>query len=246
MNGNHSPSSERGKRKKEKGERRERKEEEAMFDDNSALVDSIPGLDDDEREYLYSAINLHGHPCGGMPMGFAAGLAAMKALGLERERNMGTVATVYAGNGHAAGCFVDGVQFSTGCTFGKGLLKKEPKGKWEFELLDKRTGRAVKVRIRKEVMDKAFSAPFITEYRSKGVNPTDIPAEVSHPGFKRPFNLAVEELVEIEGPYEKAVHAPRPCFNRVTCSACGSTVAENYARLEDGKPVCVDCTSYTS
>jgi formylmethanofuran dehydrogenase subunit E len=33
-------------------------------------------------------------------------------------------------------------------------------------------------------------------------------------------------------------------FNLLTCSACGKPVAENKARLLDGKPVCLPCSDY--
>ncbi len=215
-----------------------------MFEENREIVNSIENLDEAEREILYSAVNIHGHACGGMPMGFVAGMAALKALGIERERNMDTMAVVEAGNGHAAGCFVDGVQFVTGCTFGKGVMKKEPKGKWSFRLIDKKTGKAVKVTLRPEILAKAFAAPFITEYRSKGVNPTDIPAELGRAGFVRPFGLAPEEVVTVEGPFDVELPKPTPCFETVLCAVCGNTVAENYARVEKGRAVCSDCCSY--
>ena len=215
-----------------------------MFEENREIVNSIENLDEAEREILYSAVNIHGHACGGMPMGFVAGMAALKALGIERERNMDTMAVVEAGNGHAAGCFVDGVQFVTGCTFGKGVMKKEPKGKWSFRLIDKKTGKAVKVTLRPEILAKAFAAPFITEYRSNGVNPTDIPAELGRAGFVRPFGLAPEEVVTVEGPFDVELPKPTPCFETVLCAVCGNTVAENYARVEKGRAVCSDCCSY--
>ncbi len=215
-----------------------------MFDKHRAIVNSIEGLNESEREFLYSALNIHGHVCGGMPMGYVAGLAALKALGAERERNMDKMVIINTGNGHAAGCFADGVQFATGCTFGKGIMKKEPKGKWTFLLIDKKEGKAVKVILKNEVLRKAFSAPFITEYRSKGVNPTDIPSEIAEPGFKRPFSLKLEDVVEIEGPFDFKLEKKKPCFNLVECSVCGHVMAENYAKMEDGKPVCVDCINY--
>jgi len=217
-----------------------------MLEQNRSIARQVEGLDDEQRELLTSALNMHGHACGGMPMGYVAGLAALEALGITRERNMETMAVVYAGHGHAAGCFVDGVQFATGCTFGKGIMRREPRGKWMFMLIHKPSGRAVRVRIRNEVLDRAFDAPFITDYRRKGVKPTEIPEDVARPGFLRPFSLSTEELVEIEGPFAVDVPRPRPCFRRVTCSVCGATVAENYTRLEDGEPVCTDCTHYTS
>lgn len=217
-----------------------------MFEETREIVNSLENLDEAEREILYSAVNIHGHACGGMPMGFVAGVAALKALGIERERNMDAIAIVEVGNGHAAGCFVDGVQFATGCTFGKGVLKKEPKGKWSFRLIDRRAARAVKVTVRPEVLAKAFAAPFITEYRSKGVNPTDIPAELGRAGFTRPFGLPAEDVVTIEGPFDVELPRRTPCFTTVLCARCGDTVAENYARLEGGQVVCPDCCHYAT
>ena len=217
-----------------------------MFEENREIVNSLENLDATAREILYSAVNIHGHACGGMPMGFVAGAAALKALGIQRERNMDAIAIVEVGNGHAAGCFVDGVQFATGCTFGKGVLKKEPKGKWSFRLIDTRTARAVKVTLRPEVLAKAFAAPFITEYRSKGVNPTDIPAELGRAGFTRPFGLPTEDVVKIEGPFDVEIPKQKLCFETVLCFVCGDTVAENYARLEGGQAVCPDCCHYTT
>ena len=216
-----------------------------MFEENREIVNSIENLDQAERELLYSAVNIHGHACGGMPMGFVAGTAALKALGIERERNMDTMAVVEAGNGHAAGCFVDGVQFATGCTFGKGVMKKEPKGKWSFRLIDKKRARAVKVTIRPEILAKAFAAPFITDYRLKGINPTDIPKEIGTPGFTGLFGLPPEKVVTVEGPFDVELPKPTPCFETVNCTVCGDTVAENYVRLEKGRPTCPDCCSYT-
>lgn len=113
-------------------------------------------------------------------------------------------------------------------------------------LTHKPTGRAVKVRIRNKVMDKAFAAPFITEYRIKGVDPTDIPAAIADPGVKRPFGMDPEAMFIIEGPFDVVLPKVKPCFERVTCTGCGATVAENYARYAEGKPFCVDCTPYGS
>ena len=67
---------------------------------------------------LESSFIVHGHVCGGMPLGFRAAHRALEALGAERELNMGTLAFVETGSGHAAGCFADGVQMGSGCTFG--------------------------------------------------------------------------------------------------------------------------------
>ncbi len=215
-----------------------------MFERHRNIVNSIEGLKEEEREFLYSALNIHGHICGGMPMGYVAGLAGLKALGIKRERNMDTMAIINVGNGHAAGCFADGVQFATGCTSGKGILKKEPKGKWSFLLIDKKKGKAVKVTLKGEILKKAFSAPFIQDYRIKGINPTDIPENIAEPGFKRPFSLQFDQLVKVEGPFDFHIEKKKPCFKIVECSMCGEMVAENYVKLEEEKVVCIDCCGY--
>jgi formylmethanofuran dehydrogenase subunit E len=33
-------------------------------------------------------------------------------------------------------------------------------------------------------------------------------------------------------------------FNLVVCAKCGEAVAENKARLLDGKPICLPCSRY--
>jgi len=86
---------------------------------------------------LEASFIIHGHVCGGMPLGFRAGLMALRALAVERESNMAKLVFVETGTGHAAGCFADGVQMSTGCTFGKGLIQRTGYGKWALNLVEK-------------------------------------------------------------------------------------------------------------
>ncbi len=214
-----------------------------MFTQRKKFIQSIPGLSDEEKELLYSALNMHGHFCGGMPLGFKAGLVALESLGVKREPNMDKMVILFSGERHAAGCFADGVQFSTGCTFGKGLMKKEPKGKFSFLLIDKINEKAVQVTIKPEVMQKAFQSPFI-EMRKKGIKPTDIPEDVAKSMFQRPFTLKPTELFNIRGPFNFPISKGKSCFNIVVCEKCGDVVAENYIKVEDGKKVCIDCWSY--
>ena len=97
---------------------------------------------------LEASFIVHGHVCGGMPLGFRAGLKALQALGVERESNMAKLVFVETGAGHAAGCFADGVQMATGCTFGKGLIQRTEYGKFAFSLVEKATRRAVRVSVK--------------------------------------------------------------------------------------------------
>lgn len=56
-----------------------------------------------------------------MPLGFRVARKALEVLGRGRELNMAKLAFVETGTGHAAGCFADGVQLSSGCTFARDL-----------------------------------------------------------------------------------------------------------------------------
>ena len=214
-----------------------------MFAQRKEMIEKVKGLTEEEKELLYSALNMHGHVCGGMPMGFVAGKAALKALGVSREPNMDKMVIVYSGERHAAGCFADGVQFATGCTFGKGLMKKEAKGKFSFMLVDKANEKAVQVTIKPEVMLKAFQSPFV-KMRKEGIKPTDIDQNLANTMFNNPFNADPENLFNIKGPFDFKVPKGKACFNLIVCEKCGDAVAENYMKLEDGKKVCIDCWNF--
>jgi formylmethanofuran dehydrogenase subunit E len=190
-----------------------------------------------------SAFLIHGHVCGGMPLGFRAGLAALRALGTERELNMAKLAFVETGTGHAAGCFADGVQMATGCTFGKGLIERTQYGKWAMILVDRASGRAVRVSVRPEVIQASFQSPFV-QLRKQGVAPTDIPLETSRPLVEKLLGRSDEELfvvTDVDYPLPPKVAAS---FNLVVCATCGEAVAENKARLVDGAPTCLPCSGY--
>ena len=193
---------------------------------------------------LEASFIIHGHVCGGMPLGFLAGLKALQTLGSEREANMAKIAYVETGTGHAAGCFADGVQMSTGCTFGKGLIQRTEYGKWAFTLVEKATKRAVRVSVKPEVMKKSFESPFV-KMRHQGTAPTDVPLDISRPLVEGLLGRKAEELFSVSKIFEYALPAAAaPCFNLVTCSGCGEAVAENKARLKDGKFFCQPCSGY--
>jgi formylmethanofuran dehydrogenase subunit E len=193
---------------------------------------------------LESSFVIHGHICGGMPLGFRAGLAALRALGVERESNMAKLAFVETGTGHAAGCFADGVQMATGCTFGKGLIQRTEYGKWAFSLVEKATKKAVRVSVKPGVMKQSFESPFV-KMRHQGTPPTDVPLDISRPLVEGLLAKKDEELFTVSEVFDYPLPtAPAPSFNLVTCEGCGEVVAENKAQLKDGKIFCQPCSGY--
>ena len=195
-------------------------------------------------ETLEASFLIHGHICGGMPLGFRAGVVALKALGIEREANMAHLVFVETGTDHAAGCFADGVQMATGCTFGKGLIERTEYGKWAMTLVDPATRKAVRVSVKPEVMKAALQSPFV-KMRHQGVPPTEVPLDVSRPLVQGMMGRSDEDLFTVSDVFEHAL-APKAaaCFDTVNCSRCGELVAENKVRLKEGKPMCLPCSGY--
>src|SRR4030042_3171075 len=139
------------------------------------------------KDFLDVALEFHGHKCPAMPMGLRAGLAAMKALGVERAKDKELVVESETGEGHAAGCFLDGVMVATGATYGKGNIKKLFYNKMAFTLIDTRTNRAVRVSLKPEFFEKALNSPFVQK-RKEGVLPQDVPPEITNPQVERILN----------------------------------------------------------
>jgi formylmethanofuran dehydrogenase subunit E len=193
---------------------------------------------------LEASFIIHGHVCGGMPLGFRAGLLALRTLAVERESNMAKLVFVETGTGHAAGCFADGAQMSTGCTFGKGLIERTGYGKWALNLVERASRKAVRVAVKPEVMKRSFESPFV-KMRHQGVAPTDIPLDISRSLVEGILARKDEELFSASEIFEYPLPtAPVPSFNLLTCEGCGEAVAENKARLKDGKMVCQPCSGY--
>ncbi len=62
---------------------------------------------------------------------------------------------------HCATCFADGIQVATGCTFGKGNIKKLHYGKWGVTLIDKKRGKAVRVAPLAAAMERNSQSEFM-------------------------------------------------------------------------------------
>ena len=203
-------------------------------------------LGDDDKHFMIVALYFHGHVCPAMPAAFRAGRVALRKLGIERERD--SVSKVYVETGHhqAAGCFADGVQVATGCTFGKDNIFKTNYGKWAFTLVDEKN-RAVRVTVKPEVMEGNFSSAFIEE-RKKGILPSKVNPEFALKVFEATLARKEEDFFKVSEIFnypteEKKVES---CFYAVRCQACGELVAENYIRYKRGKLLCIPCSGYDS
>jgi len=195
------------------------------------------------KEYLDVAWEFHGHRCPAMPMGLKAGLAAMKALGVERSKDKELFVEAETGKGHAAGCFLDGIMTATGCTYGKANIQKLYYNKMAFTLVDAKTGRSVRVSLKPEFFEKALNSPFVQE-RKKGVPPQDIPAAITDPLVERILGLPEAEFLNISEVFQKDVKKGSANFNINRCAKCGEAVfTDKLTIATDGRMLCTPCAA---
>lgn len=195
----------------------------------------------DPKTYFEAGLTLHGHKCPAMPMGLRVGAAAMNKLGVERAKDGQLIALVEIGENHCATCFADGVQMITGCTFGKGNIQKLHYGKWGLTLLDRKSGRAVRVTPKAEAMAANKQTDFFQQYRMKGVPASQVPAEVVDPVVARVMNAPEEQLLQVGDVFERQWEGVPHSFDSFVCEICGEMTVEPYGRILGDKRVCIPC-----
>lgn len=108
---------------------------------------STRSLSADINALVNGAIQFHGHLGPYMILGLKAGLAAVEGLGKDPFKMRAIVNT---GLSPPSSCFIDGVQFASGCTLGKGNLEvREGNG---ISALFIKEGKELKITVKREVL----------------------------------------------------------------------------------------------
>lgn len=197
----------------------------------------------ENRELLETGIAFHGHKCPALPLGLRVGLAARKALGVERASAKELHCLAETGSAHATMCFVDGIQTATGCTFGKSNIEKLGYGKNAITLIDVRTKRAVRVRLNPEFQKKGLASEFV-RLRKQGVAPRDVPAEIIDPVIDRIWSLPDDDILLVGDVYTTDWQPTKSTFDWEACAKCGEVTFAHGLRVADGKHVCIPCSGY--
>lgn len=193
------------------------------------------------KEFLEMGQQFHGHKCPAMPMGLRVGAAAMNKLGIGRTGDGAWMALVETGEAHCATCFADGIQVITGCTLGKGNIKTLGYGKWGLTLINKKEGKAIRVTPKAETMANNKKSKFFTDYRMKGVPPTQVPDAVSDPLVEAIMNKDEDEILTISEIFDYEWKEPKHSFDSFVCDECGEMTVEPYGRIKGEKHVCIPC-----
>jgi len=197
----------------------------------------------DDKQVLLDALKFHGHKCYASVAGVRVGLAALRTLGVKRAGGTQLYAIVETGEDHGGICFGDGVQYATGCTWGKGNIRKQPYGKLAATLIDKATNRAVRVSYKPTLQKQIAESAFMRK-RGMGIQPDDIPEaeqmELVNLVWDAPEAdvLTIGPVFEYEGEWFPEVMGFTPC------AACGELTAHAYLRVLGAKHVCIPCSGY--
>lgn len=191
-------------------------------------------------QFVHCGTLMHGHACPPLVIGIRAGFVAMRQLEVGRALDRELFAFVELGSDHYAQGFADGVQFVTGCTFGKDLIIRLPHGKASVRLVDQVKGRAIRVSMRPEAIEHVeqsewFRTCSATGRFGAGSDRTADPliAEIL---------AAPEERLFTVGPvFPLRIEHPTPSFESARCEACGESVLVAYIREADGRRLCVAC-----
>lgn len=184
----------------------------------------------------------HGHRCPFMPIGYVMGLVAMGELGVERVKDHGVFALVEIGVGHPQTCMADGVMSATGCTYGKLMMERLGYGKMAMILYAPEKG-AVRVYLRSDFQDELAKQEFFS-YRKRGIEPSEIPNDVTQRAVELVLETPAERMFKVELLPDFAFSRPKGSFAKTKCNRCGEYVFERYARVVDGKTLCIPCSGY--
>ncbi len=194
----------------------------------------------DLKELLDVGFEFHGHRCPAMPLGLRSGLAAMKALGVERSQSGELYLISNTGKDHAAGCFLDGLMVATGCTYGKSNIEKTYYNKFSFTLIDTESQKAVLAYLKPGFVEKMLQSPFVKE-RRKGKKAQDIPDEVLNPLLEKVLTIPEETFIMVGSVVDWKFEKKPVVFEATPCDGCGEITFTDKLTEKDGKRLCPDC-----
>ena len=195
----------------------------------------------DFNELVNAGFILHGHVCPAMPLGIRAALEAMNKLGVERARNKELHVLMENGPSHAALCFSEGVQVGTSATFGKGEIARTNEGKNAFTLIEKQTGKSIRITIKWEFFEKMMSSDFVIK-RKEGIEPYNIDQKLPLSMIQNMLKAPAEAIFSFGEIKQVSPILKKGTFNYHQCTLCQEPVYESGIRIQNGHYVCVACS----
>ena len=190
------------------------------------------------EEMVKQTVTFHGHMCPGLAIGIRAAEVALQDVGphAQDEEIVAVVETDM--------CGVDGIQFLTGCTFGKGNLIHLDYGKNAFTFYRRSDGKGIRIVTRPD----AFAEPDPEwEALREKIGDADLTPEERerfwelHAARSRKIlEIPLNELFELQEPHRDLPHRAR-VMDSVACEGCREQVMETRTRRFEGKTLCIPC-----
>lgn len=140
-------------------------------------------------------------------------------------------------------CLGDGVQYPTGCTFGKGNIRKNPLRKLAVTLIDKEGNRAVRVSY-KPSLPKQIAASAFMQQRAAGYQPDEFPEADQMELADLVWNPPEGDVLTVGEVFIYDYNWLPEVMGFTPCQACGELVAHAYWRLVGDRKVCIPCSGY--
>lgn len=189
------------------------------------------------KELIDAVVSFHGHSCPGLAIGIRAAEYALQELEDVRMADLVCVTETDM-------CGVDGIQFLTKCTFGKGNLIHRDYGKAAFSFYDRHSGKGFRLLLRSDakgdegettsqLMIKKGSGK-ISEKEKKDLSSSRVNL------IRRLMEQPMQKLFDLEPLDTLPPRRPR-ILESITCEQCMEATMESRTRRFAGETLCIPC-----
>jgi formylmethanofuran dehydrogenase subunit E len=193
---------------------------------------------------LLKAGQLHGHYCPDLALGVLAGTYATAYISEVSDGLENLLAIVEVNN-----CFVDGIQFVTGCTTGNNSLLYRDYGKTAVTLTD-RSGNGVRYAVRPDFRERLQNTlPKFQEMFTKVLKNGERSAE-DRMRFKRLGQEAAFRILDIDPetiffikPMQTSIPEYACIADSIICEQCRESVMVNRIVEQNGRQLCRECAT---
>jgi formylmethanofuran dehydrogenase subunit E len=196
----------------------------------------------DIETLVFDAGTIHGHYCPELSVGVMAGVYARRELGAVTA-DVGDLLAITETNG----CFADGTQYVTGCTFGNGGLIYRDYGKMAVTLVRRsEPDSGIRVRLQNDYVRSGREQwAGLRQSNTNSSNATvqstgsEVNADAAFGLVGRPLGefCDIETDVSVRLPQNGDEHSRE----RVVCVACDESVRRAKTVEHDGERRCVPC-----
>ena len=170
------------------------------------------------QEMLKKTVSFHGHNCPGLTIGIRAAEYALQEFKTTDPVDLVCVTETDM-------CAVDGIQYITGCTFGKGNLIHHDYGKAAFSFYDRESGGAIRLVLRQDAKKREGAVPSDKE-------------EMIETLLNKPLDK-VFDLQVLDGRPPRSARV----LNSLICEQCCEETMDSRTRRFDGETLCIPCFS---